>query len=203
MRKFEIPKVRAGRDLFRSGSSSWHDAILDVYDPSWTVYVEGYRLAADHLLDLALSEGSKRDFVIYPILFLYRQYLELALKELVVYGQELSDEKVVRRRDHHRLQDLWAEFDRLMTKVSDRSVDEHVAVIRNTVRQFASLDPTSYLFRYPENKDGTPVRYPLERVDLETLQAEMRNASSAIEIVSGGLSALVDQRREFMSEMGP
>jgi hypothetical protein len=154
-------------------------------------------------VDLALSDSTKRDFVIYPILFLYRQFLELGLKEVVIYAQELSDEEEVKRRDHHRLQDLWSEFERLMTKVSDGSVNDHVAVIRNAVQQFASLDPTSQLFRYPENKDGTSVSYPLARVNLPTLRAEMRNAGIAMEMVSGGLSALVDQRREFLGEMGP
>ncbi len=76
-------------------------------------------------------------------------------------------------------------------------------VIENAVTQFAKVDPTSQLFRYPEDRGGEPVRYPFERVNLPTLRKEMKNAAIALQMVSGGLSARVDQRREMLAEMGP
>ena len=177
--------------------------MLDVYHPSWTVYAKGYRLSADYLVDLALSESSKRDFLIYPILFLYRQFLELSLKEIITYAEELTDEGKSKRRDHHRLDGLWTQVEQLMTAVSDGSLHNEVTVIGNAVQQFASIDPTSQLFRYPEKKDGTPVAYPMARITLPTLRDEMGNAGTAIQMVTGGLSARVDQHREFVGEMGP
>lgn len=201
--RFEVPKIRQGGDLFGKGSASWHDAILHVYHPSWTVYVRGYRVAADRLVEHALAERSDRDFLIYPILFLYRQFLELALKEVIKYALMLSDETPAQPGNHHRLERLWNQVEELMPKVSDGSLEEHVAVIRNAVQQFESLDPTSQLFRYPEKNDGRPVQYPVERVNLPTLRAEMENAGTALEFVSGGLSALVDVRSDYRSETGP
>ena len=177
--------------------------MLDVYHPSGTVYAEGYWLSADHLVDLSLSESSNRDFLIYPILFLYRQFLELSLKEIIIYAEELTVEGETKRRDHHRLDSLWTQVEQLMTDVSDGSVEHDVTVIGNAVRQFASIDPTSQLFRYPEEKDGTAVVFPLARVSLPRLRDEMENAGTAIQMVSGGLSARVDQHREFLGEMGP
>lgn len=53
MPRTEIPHVEPGGSLF-GGEASWHDAMLSIYHPSWGVYAEGYRLAADHVLGLAL-----------------------------------------------------------------------------------------------------------------------------------------------------
>lgn len=202
MPRFEIPQVRPGGSLFRSGDA-WHDAILDVYHPSWSVYAEGYRLAADHVVDRALARRSERDFLIYPALFLYRQFLELSLKEIIFYAEELGEGTVGNRPAHHRLDALWKRLHGAIKGVSDGSLNAALDVLRSTVIQFAELDPTSEAFRYPENKKGLPVERPTDRVSLPSLRDEMRNAATAIQVVSGGLSALLDRRQEFMGEMGP
>ena len=48
-------------------------------------------MAADAALDLAKAERHHTDFLVYPILFLYRQYLEISLKEILLYAEELRD----------------------------------------------------------------------------------------------------------------
>lgn len=203
MPRVEVPTIRQGGDLFGEGVPSWHDAMLSGYHPSWSVYLRGYRVAADQLVEFALGERSNRDFVIYPVLFLYRQFMELGLKEAINYALQLSDETHAKSRDHHRLGKLWHQFETLMKEVGDGSLDQHVKVVRNAVQQFASLDPTSQLFRYPEEKDGSPVRYPIERVNLPNLKAEMENAATALDMITGGLSAMVDVHRDAHNEMQP
>jgi hypothetical protein len=177
--------------------------MLSIYHPSWSVYAEGYRLAADHVLLVALEKSSERDFLIYPICFLYRQFLELSLKEAIHYTEELVEGEVGRVPDHHRLEGLWARFQIAMKKVTDGSLDAEVAVIENAVTQFGQLDPTSQAFRYPADREGEPIRHIRERVNLPTLRQEMANAARAVQMVTGGLSAMVDLQRELYSEMGP
>lgn len=198
----ELPRVKPGENLF-GGEASWHDAMLSIYHPSWSVYAEGYRLAADHVLDLAFQKSAERDFLIYPVCFLYRQFLELSLKEAIRYAEELVEGEAGRTPDHHRLQGLWTRFQIAMKKVTDGSLDDEVGVIENAVVQFAQLDPTSQAFRYPVDTKGEPVRHIRERVNLPALRQEMANAATAVRMVTGGLSAMVDLQREMYADMGP
>ena len=202
MPRIDITRVEPGGNLF-GGDASWHDAILSVYHPSWGVYAEGYRLAADRVLELALEKSSQRDFLIYPVCFLYRQFLELSLKEVIRYAEELAQGEAGRTPDHHRLDGLWSRFKNAMGQVTDGSLDDEIAVIENAVLQFAQLDPSSQAFRYPADREGEPVRHIRERVNLPSLRKEMANAAKAVQMVSGGLSAMVDLQRDMYSDMGP
>ena len=51
-------------------------------DP-WSVYADGYREAAD-IIVARINEGHRQqDALVYPVMFLCRQYLELAIKNLI------------------------------------------------------------------------------------------------------------------------
>jgi hypothetical protein len=198
----QLSRVEQAGELF-GGQASWHDAIINVYHPSWTAYAEGYRLAADRLAGIALENRGERDFLIYPVLFLYRQFLELSLKEIVGYAEELVELDAVKRPTGHKLEGLWTRFHIAMSKVSDSSVDEEIEVIKSAVMQFATVDPTSQAFRYPTDQAGDPVRHQFERINLPSLRKEMANAAKALDMVGAGLSAFVDLQRDMLSNMGP
>lgn len=54
-----------------------------IIDP-WDLYADGYREAADHLVErIVEGQSLTLDTIVYPIVFLYRQYLELRLKQLI------------------------------------------------------------------------------------------------------------------------
>lgn len=198
----ELSRVDPAGQLF-GGDASWHDAMLSVYHPSWSAYAEGYRLAAERVVEIALEERGERDFLIYPILFLYRQFLELSMKEIIGYAEELVEFGAVERPKGHKLEGLWTRFQIAMSKVSDGSVDEEVEVIKSAVMQFAAVDPTSQAFRYPTDREGDPVLHQFERINLPTLKKEMANAAKALDMVGAGLSALVDRQRDMLSDMAP
>ena len=76
-------------------------------------------------------------------------------------------------------------------------------MIENAVTQFGQMDPTSQAFRYPVDREGEPVRHIRERVNLPILRQEMANAATAVQMVTGGLSAMVDLQRDMYLDMGP
>jgi hypothetical protein len=52
---------------------------------------EGYKNAADMLVEKSRESNLDRDSLVYPIVFCYRHYLELALKALIAaYGPVVS-----------------------------------------------------------------------------------------------------------------
>lgn len=94
-------------DVVFQESPDWrNNARLDLGSNRWEIYAIGYMRAADILVARVLESQHELDFLIYPIVFLYRHYLELRLKELIVAGRELLD-LPPDLRQVHRLDVLW------------------------------------------------------------------------------------------------
>ena len=56
---------------------------------SWEHYIDGFRTAADNLASSTESEWRSSNLV-YPTMFLYRHYLELRVKQLILGFQEVD-----------------------------------------------------------------------------------------------------------------
>lgn len=78
-----------GNKLFRDGDDWENNSIIRRSTSNqWLFYVEGYRIAAERLVDNVLTTQTERDTLIYPIVFLYRHYIEIQLKEIIIIGSE-------------------------------------------------------------------------------------------------------------------
>src|SRR5208282_6491263 len=111
------PPPRKGEILFREDRDLWPaNAIVGQapwrgdYDPPCA---DGYRMAARRLAeDVCADErrGSNGHYLVYPIVFLYRHYVELVLKQLLVMiadlAEEALDHKCSKDLEHHRLDQL-------------------------------------------------------------------------------------------------
>lgn len=70
-----------GDRLFLSAALTENNAEIHGSAESRAVFMmNGYRLAADRLVDEALADRIDRHDLVYPIVFCYRQFLELSLK---------------------------------------------------------------------------------------------------------------------------
>ena len=135
-------------------------------DPNWYVYETGYKDAADSLIDSAIHLGP--NFMVYPIMFLYRHYLEIQLKSILLTFQEyLGMPLKLPDPNLHALQYLWNEVLKLECIAIERDLwdsDDTLSSYKETaelINEFSKLDRGSYDFRYPVKKDLTPT---LEKV---------------------------------------
>ena len=127
---------------------------------SWEHYIDGFRTAADSLA--ASTEGERRaSNLVYPTMFLYRHYLELRIKQLILGFQELM-ELQADLPNHHRLLMLWEkvrELERQAISLGDWDSEENFdkyPEIEELIREFDKMDQGSYEFRYPVDKNGAP-----------------------------------------------
>ena len=98
--------------IFRIGT------ITACLNASWgsdqAAYTEGYRRGARLLVEYVAENARDQDFLVYPILFLYRHHIELALKNLVMQAPYLIDRDLTdvekSRLGKHRLDWLWCHF---------------------------------------------------------------------------------------------
>jgi hypothetical protein len=144
----------------------------------WYFYINGYKDAADLLVAHA-KEGDPRKLR-YPVLFLYRQHLELALKALIcdccrLVGLQETFPKT------HRIDELWSICCSLIDDISPgTSSNEDIRQTTRLMEEFCKIDPKSEAFRYPEDKSGnTPV-----------IDAEM--VLSTVKTIIGKMSLLLD-----------
>src|SRR5438270_6878360 len=102
----DLPWPQKGDLLFVDGDDWWHNACVGWSREEWDGYAEGYKRAADLLVQHVVDTQSNQDYLIYPVAFLYRQAVEVSLKHLLVKGSQLLDRKSVIPK-HHRLVPLW------------------------------------------------------------------------------------------------
>jgi hypothetical protein len=151
-----------------------NDSIYSTDDPrtnacvssyvSWSEFESGYRKAADELVDKCIQDHSLLDVYVYPIFYLYRHYLELAIKLLFVWGVR---ENVVPSipNNGHNLERLWNEIKSIINKGGDLSksykpnepiTQEAIKNADRLIKEISELDQRSTTFRYPIDKDKNP-----------------------------------------------
>ena len=135
----------------------------------------GYKKAGAALVEECSRNASSRRFLIYPILFCYRQGLELAMKWIVIhYGgcAGVSAEDIF----HHDLWQLWRACKTVVLKVGldgDTDDEDDLEVAEKIVKEFHDLDKTSLALRYPYDKNGIVPPLPDREIDLENVKKVM------------------------------
>ena len=164
----DIPWPAAGDILFTEGPNPWMNAQLSLSRFAEGAYSIGYRRAGDVLVEQAAAQGGAPDLLVYPIVFCYRQYLELELKDLI---------KIIRRVDGlehaplktHNLVALW-KVARDLLDLRDHADTSDLDHAGDILRQFNEVDPGSMTFRYARDIEGArTLPDDLRRINLETL----------------------------------
>lgn len=135
--------------------------------------MEGYKKGGDLMVASATAEPSERDFLVSPIIFNYRQFVELSLKfMLATYGPTVGVEP---NWHSHDLAVLWRDFAQLLERYGTSDPDDADPVVAAVVAEFAKIDPGSYSHRYPVDTKGNPLPLAITDLHLPTL-ADVMNA---------------------------
>ena len=174
------------------------NARLPKGDDSGHLYIEGYRLAAEFLIERVASTGFDQDFLVYPICFLYRHYVELSLKDIIGTGQELFDEDSA-PPGGHELQKLWVKArPHIEREFSGES--NQLTRVDELIVELSSADPTSQTFRYRVDNRGRPHLAGQEVLNLGQFAEAMRELSTFLEGCGCGLGEHLAMKRDLESE---
>ena len=167
--KRKPPKLFGPRDDWQ------HNACINFAQDSWDLYAMGYKEAADILVENIKTTQSHQDMLVYPIIYLYRQYIELRLKIILRDSRVLLDEKVDIPKTHD-LSNLWGDTRKLIVKIFEGDDITPLNIVGKLINEFNSMDPESMVFRYPVDKNGenylTDIKHIPESVSLRRLQAD-------------------------------
>ncbi len=132
---------------------------------TWYDYTTGYKEAADLLVAHFEATGRKADKLTYPILFLYRQHLELVMKSLIrVCCNALGRDEDFPK--HHDLDQLWLTCARLLREISPAGSVGEIQETTRLFRELCTVDPAGDAFRFPEGKRGNASLVGAFEIDL-------------------------------------
>lgn len=202
----EYPWPREGDDPFALNNDARLIARLNLsHDVPWRPYAEGFKRLAD-LVVQQIAEvpetGADRHFLVFPIFFNYRHYIELSLKLIIEMARDLLD-----RQDElpktHNLTALWEIAEPLLIEIDNREGKTHEAV-RESLERFTAMDPVSESFRYPVTKRGDPtLPSKLSQLDLGQLRDVVERLSGFFDGASEQIHVYRDWKLEMAQEFDP
>jgi hypothetical protein len=168
-------------DKLFGDAGDWHYNLMLRYGANdFVLLVSGYREAGERLVNSIESQGAY-DGLIYPIIFLYRQYIELSLKLLIRDGSILINPpdnpfpsikpKEVNKNgkkvkfnfgfpDHHDLSALWTMCKEILEKADQQYLGMNLEAqtswkaAERLIKEFNKVDPGSDDSRYLVNRQG-------------------------------------------------
>lgn len=150
--------------------------------------LSGYKKSADLLVAHATDERADRDTLVFPIIFNYRQFVELSLKyQLWLYGPTVNIEPNWRTHD---LGQLWSAFEQMLDRYGTPDPDEADPVVKDVISEFAKIDPGSYSHRYPVDRNGRPLPITISDLHLPTLADVMEAVDNYFTGTDGYLDSL-------------
>ncbi len=169
-------------------------------DDKWGRYADGYKEAADNLVEQVKNERFKADTFVYPIVFNYRQYVELRLKELIIKGRKLYDIPDQLKKNHN-LSDLWKECRGLLERVWPKGAKQDLDKVERLIMDFHVADPSSYSFRYPVNTKGEETIPDKVHINLGNLSEKMAIIADLLDGASCGIYEYLEHKNWEKSEL--
>jgi hypothetical protein len=132
-------------------------------------YISGYKDAADDLVE-KVSYTSLGESYVFPIVFLYRQYLELMFKN--IYVQINRGEQNI--KFNHKLDKLWIEIKNNLVNLNANEI----SLVDAVINEFQLIDSNSTSFRYFWNLDLSATLPEKLSVDLIFLKEQIDKVDS-------------------------
>ena len=143
-------------------------------------YNEGYKIAARELsTEYEKRTTKEKDTLVFPIIFLYRQHLELTLKDLIrELDLKLNFQRKNKILENHALLPLWVEaikqYEKYIsvnniTLVFTPSLKNEIEI----VRQFNQIDGGSFSFRYATDKKGKSSLNNIDYISVNNFESQI------------------------------
>ena len=145
----DIPWPKEGDKVFEGGGRATFMGTKWAGPRELGIMADGYKTASD-ILVAHLTQHGRNDSLVYPILFGYRQYLELRIKALTVILNQCEYSAETWERIHE-LDKLWNPIrGRLWDNLEE---DDRVPfqIVETTIAEFQLRDSKSEKLRFPSD----------------------------------------------------
>ncbi len=196
----DFPWPRKGDHLFVEREDWYSNAVLNGQRDNLSLYAVGYKRAGEMLVEAVLKSRKDYDSLVFPIVFVYRQYLELRLKQLIRDSKRLLDD-TSGFPPLHNITELWKMCRPLLNQEELYVSDQVLDAIGELITEFADVDEDSFAFRYPTDTKNNPSLPDLSHVNLLNLAEVIKTMAHFLEALSWQLSVILEQKQESSIEI--
>lgn len=195
--EIDLPEYwpRQGERLFVPGSPGRDAEIAENQAERIYRLKEAFKKAADLMVARTREDAHEQGDLVWPIVFCYRQYLELALKDIIARHGGQVEPTIEPIWNTHYLGDLWKSCKRIMGHTLIHvTTDEmpEILAMEAFISEFERIDARSYAFRYPKDRKGCPIEIPIDSIDLVHLQRVMEGVYAFLDCNESALGAHFD-----------
>lgn len=197
-RNEELWELKKDDKLFGPGEEHFWDMDLDFIGGELQGHIWAYKRAADHLIAVIIcGDHPLGDYAdVYPVIALYRHYIELELKSIIYTAHSALErpmsrglEKNISGRRGHQIKWLWNRA-KILVRMVGADDTEELTLMDHYIDQ---VDSVPYdLGRYPWTARGEELELPDQCINLITLRVFM-------ERVGGYLRGVADYLEELRS----
>lgn len=173
------------------------------------IFAKGYYRAARKVSEALLGQGHFPDYEAYPVVFLYRHALELNLKNIIYKAALLSAFHRMSDIDGtlysaHKLPPLASRAAQVLQKLfpEDPGIRSIADDLEYVAQDFSEIDDASFTYRYPIQKDGSPVVAQTQNVDLAGLSSRMNGILERLEVLDFGLDLETEEAQDIYEILG-
>jgi hypothetical protein len=183
--------------VFRAGDPTTDLEWIPQTRSQWDRYAGGYKEAADRVY--RSWRKMSEDAMVFPLVFLYRHYVELRIKEVLQSVAQLLDLPKDWKCSHH-VDDLWLRLRPLLQRAAADQPARDFDNAERLIFGIARRDPISQEFRYPEDSDGKRFLADMQRLDVVNFYTAMQQLSAFLEGASMAVSVYLDAKRQSATD---
>jgi len=150
------------------------------------MYIEGYKEA----LELLVSHIEKKradNAIVYPVMFLCRHSIELALKESIIKSCESLGQEIPKNVfKSHNLKSLVEDLEETFPDIKR---DPNWTNNKNFFEKWESADPNGEFARYPRNTSGDSFKASDDKISISKI---VKESKEALDTLDGVLAQLED-----------
>jgi hypothetical protein len=163
--------------------------------------LRGYKRAGDILIQNALADRADCQNLIFPALFNYRHYVELALKAIIDDHGRFAGVSLGQK--NHKLPELWQLFCVVAAAFGNDCSSEAAIAVGECINEFATVDASSTVFRYACNVRGDTPVLPTDGLDLVRLHDVMNGIENFFECAELDFDHKRDMATEAAEDLTP
>jgi len=196
-----VKKKKSPESGLLASDRDWHNnACLNYMHDHETAYTEGYRRAADILIRHIDETGRDQDFLVYPVVFLYRHHIELQIKQVIGLARQLlrDDGSGCSNKVTHNLNSLWETARKAILQADDTLSSSDFTRVSAVVKALNEADLRATGFRYARTREGGRSLKGVYYINTRRFGDQMAAASDELDAIDDGLRYLLDAENEML-----
>jgi hypothetical protein len=179
--------------------NAWRGEPNDFLDYS-IGYFDAGNVISKHIIDSGAASGEIALQVgIYPILYLYRQATELALKHFI-YDRP----NAAQLRGNHNLENLWKqarpEIETMLNQYGGPTEQKALKKLDKFIAQMHAADPSGEAFRFPEDLQHNKYLEEFKEINLQPIYESSKEAGETLLWFADAHTELCAEEYEAMQE---